>query len=221
VRSSLRAPPAPAPVLLAALALLAVLLAAPAASHAGEARNLVAEGDALAARGDPAAARTKYEEAIAVDHDLLEAYDAAAPLWLAADDFATAIRYLERVTLRHPAHAVSWYQLAYAYRRSDRWLAAAAAYEAYVALRPVDPAPWFGLAVSRQRAGLRDEALSAYRRYLELERDLRQTDFVARARAAIVELGGTPPPRAAMLLAKLPALRLIAAALARLESAGR
>lgn len=161
------------------------------------ARALVEEGTALREAGRTAEALERYEQAIAQDPDYLQAYDAAAWLWLGVERYDTAIRHLERATTRHPDYSFGWYTLAIAYRNTGRHDLAIISYETCISLRPQDPDPYYGLAATHKRAGNLDEASLALQRYLILESRPERAEFIARARAALEELGVEPPPAAA------------------------
>jgi predicted Zn-dependent protease len=171
---------------------VAAVLCAATAARADEVDELIAQGDVRAAAGDADGALVRYEKALAIDPDRLAVYDRAIPLWVAGEEWADAMTWLEKATLRDPHYAAGWYALGYVYRRTGRIAAAVLAYAEFVALRPDDSAGRFGLAVSHELADDGAAAIRAYRRYLALEQDPARAAYRAEARAAIERL--TPAP---------------------------
>jgi tetratricopeptide (TPR) repeat protein len=175
------------------LIVIAIVCAA-ARAHAdrAHARALVDEGTLRAQAGDRDGALARYEKAMDDDPDLLDAYDAAIPLWLDGKRWTEATTYLERATVRHGDYAAGWYALGFVYRQQQRWDRAVAAYEESTGLQPGDAAPWYGLAASYEGAARRGDAVRAYRAYRARERDPARAKFRADARAAISRLLGPP-----------------------------
>jgi tetratricopeptide (TPR) repeat protein len=179
------------------LTLALTALAAPARAGRPEALVLLAEGDALAAAGDRDGALGRYRVAIGEDPDLLTIYDHAVPLWIEAQRWDEATRYLERATVRHPDWAHGWYTLGFLYRKTSKPMAAALAYQECAALRPGDASPWYGLAVAHEMLGDGPSAVRAWRRYRKLERDPERASYRAEASRAIDRLLGPPATAAA------------------------
>jgi protein O-GlcNAc transferase len=183
--------------LLLCLGLAVVALAAPARAGRPEALVMLAEGDALAAAGDRDGALARYRVAIGEDPDLLTIYDHAVPLWIAAQRWDEAMRYLERATMRHPDWAHGWYTLGFLYRKTNKLMAAVLAYQECAALRPGDASPWYGLAVAHELLGDGPGAVRAWRRYRALERDPARAAYRGEATRAVDRLLGPPPSVAA------------------------
>jgi protein O-GlcNAc transferase len=183
--------------LLLCLGLAVIALAAPARAGRPEALVMLAEGDALAAAGDRDGALARYRVAIGEDPDLLTIYDHAVPLWIDAQRWDEAMRYLERATMRHPDWAHGWYTLGFLYRKTNKLMAAVLAYQECAALRPGDASPWYGLAVAHELLGDGPSAVRAWRRYRALERDPARAAYRGEATRAVDRLLGPPPSVAA------------------------
>jgi protein O-GlcNAc transferase len=183
--------------LLLCLGLAVIALAAPARAGRPEALVMLAEGDALAAAGDRDGALARYRVAIGEDPDLLTIYDHAVPLWIDAQRWDEAMRYLERATMRHPDWAHGWYTLGFLYRKTNKLMAAVLAYQECAALRPGDASPWYGLAVAHELLGDGPGAVRAWRRYRALERDPARAAYRGEATRAVDRLLGPPPSVAA------------------------
>jgi len=180
------------------LALL-VLVGLPTSAHADRAlaRALVEEGARLSTAGHPATALEKLVQAIEEDPDYLPAYEAAVGLWLRGGKFEPVIHHLARVTLRHPRYGFGWYTLAFAYRRTGRNDLAVLCYREYIEISPDEADPYYGLAMSLVALDRKEEAASAFTRYLAIEHRPEQREFVAHARRELARLrpeepAGTP-----------------------------
>jgi tetratricopeptide (TPR) repeat protein len=187
-RSRSRRRPSPAAFLPLLAALILAVLPRAARADRAVARALVEEGARLSTAGRSAPALERLVRAIDEDPDYLPAYEAATALWLRAGQYDPVIRHLARVTLRHPRYGFGWYTLAFAYRRTGRHELAVLCYREYLELRPDEADPYFGLAMSLVELDRKQEAATAFDRYLEIERRPEQREFVARARRELARL---------------------------------
>ena len=103
-----------------------------------------------------------------------------------------AIARFEAAVALSPDDPVSWYNLAYASRKAQKFGRAADAYARYTALSPGDPDGYFGLAESLRGAGRGREALSAYAAYIEKEKRPTEQKWVDAAQVEIKALSASP-----------------------------
>lgn len=150
-------------------------------------------GDALAAEGKAEEALAAYEAAMDADASYQPAYDAAAPLWFRAAKYDVAIRRLGIAVARRPKYAMGWYNLAFAYRKTQDYPKAVEAYQKFIELRPKEPDPYFGLGMTFKAMGEVEQARTAFAKYIELEKRPEKQKFVDQARAELAVLDGAVP----------------------------
>jgi tetratricopeptide (TPR) repeat protein len=156
--------------------LAVVILVAPAPSRADEL--------------DPLA------QAIDQHPDDAKAYDAYAMAAFKAKRFDDAIRRLKVGVARIADYGEGYYKLAYAFRQKKEWADAADYYRRYIALNPQKTDPYFGLGASLQGLGDTKGALTAYDKYVSLEKSPTKQKFVDQARAELARLDPSRAPKA-------------------------
>ena len=110
-----------------------------------------------------------------------------------------ALPLLRTATQNNPSSALSWYDLAYCYRKTGQNREAADAYRQYAALRPGSPDPYYGLGVALRALGDTDGARKAFETYLALEKRPSEQRWIDKARQELAAMAPKPvvvaPPK--------------------------
>jgi tetratricopeptide (TPR) repeat protein len=122
-----------------------------------------------------------------------EAY-ARAQDHLIAGRFADAATELETAVRYEPRFPMWWYILASTSRRAARCDRAVAAYRRYMELRPTEIDPYFGMALCLRTVGDRDDAIAAFRHYVDNDNRPSSREFVESARKHLADLERAPAP---------------------------
>ena len=109
---------------------------------------------------------------------------------------------------RDPTSPPGWYALALAARRAGNCTEAIPAYRRYAALRATEAEPYFGLGLCLRDTGDRPAAVTAFKRFLELEHRPGQEKWIETAKGAIAALEAPPPPAGGAAAAYEEAQRL-------------
>jgi tetratricopeptide (TPR) repeat protein len=127
-----------------------------------------------------------------------KAYDEYAKAALKAKRYDDVIRKVKIGTARLPDYTQGYYWLALAYRSRREWPDAADYYRRYIEKNPSKADPYFGLGASLEGLGDKKGAISAYEKYVGLEKAPEKQRFVEIAKAELAKLkGAAAPPTAA------------------------
>jgi len=164
----------------------------------------------LKAEGDAAGATAAYREAVQADPGNALAHNELGTLLFQAGQTAEAIAEFKKATECDPAYALAYYNYAFSSRKAGRFQEAVGAYQRYEKLKPDDPDAKYGLAESLRALGRNAEAVDAYRAYVAQETRPSEQEWVEKAKALILELGGAAqgqasPPRLASPAPAAPA----------------
>ena len=155
------------------------------------AAGIFADAQALRDGGRIEDAIGRFQQAIAVDPNLMPARAALGELLLKIRRDEQAVAVFQAAVRQNPGYPLAWYELGFVLREVGRWSEAVDAYQAYIKLRPTDPDPYFGLGRALQRLGHGAEARVAFNTYLSLEKRPSEDKWIREAQAALSDLGAT------------------------------
>ena len=129
-----------------------------------------------------------YARAVDEHPDDAKAYEAYATAAIGARKYDEAITRLKVGIARIPEFRRGYYLLAFAYRSKQAWADAATFYRVCIAIKQQEGEANFGL--GKALAGMNDNksAITAFRRYTELEKDPAKQRFVDLAKQEIAKL---------------------------------
>ncbi len=160
--------------------------------------ELRAEADKLRNEKKFEEAAAAYRKAIEADKGNLSLYNDLGNVFFALKRYDDAAAAFKGATDRDPHFALGWYNLAHAYRRGERRSQAVEAYMHYTKLKPDDPDPYYGLGQTLKALGDAQGAVSAFRKYVEMEKRPEEQKWVEKARQELSALELTlrpaPPP---------------------------
>jgi len=133
-------------------------------------------------------------DAIDKTPDEAKVYDAYAVAAFKTRRFDDAIKKLKVGVARVPGYSEGYYKLAYAFRQKKEWADAADYYRRYIEIMPRKTDPYFGLGAALTGLGDRKGAISAYEKYVELEKAPEKARFVDAARAELIKLDPSRAP---------------------------
>jgi tetratricopeptide (TPR) repeat protein len=162
-------------------------------SDRGRAETLRAQADALRGQNRFAEAAAAYQRAIAADRDNLELYNDLGNSYFALKQYGDAAKAFADATARDGNYALGWYNLAHALRKAERPREAADAYRQYIRLKPDDPDPYYGLGQTLKALGDAPGAISAFRKYVSMERRPDEQKWVEKARVELQALEAMQP----------------------------
>jgi tetratricopeptide (TPR) repeat protein len=155
---------------------------------AGNAAALRAEADGLRGQSRFADAAAAYQRALGADRDNLELYNDLGNCYFALKQYNDAAKAFSDATARDGNYALGWYNLAHALRKGERPREAADAYRQYIRLKPDDPDPYYGLGQTLKALGDVPGAITAFRKYVGMERRPDEQKWVEKARAELQAL---------------------------------
>jgi tetratricopeptide (TPR) repeat protein len=184
-----------APALGAALSvgLVASLVAPGLATAQDSALAKVTEGKQLYKQKKFQEAAATFEQAIAIDPSISDAYMGLGRTYEKLDRADDALAIYDRAYKKFPDQADFLKRQGVVYRQVKRYDDSASAYRAYIAINAADPDPYYGLAQTLQLSGDNAGALEAAERYIALEQRPEEQKYVARAREMVTELRGAAP----------------------------
>lgn len=162
--------------------------ATPAAPASSDAAALRAKADELRAQNKWTEAVPAYRRAIAADPGNLELCNDLGNTYFALKQYGDAAQAFAGATQRDPSYALGWYNQAHALRKAERWRDAAEAYRQYIRLKPEDPDPYYGLGQTLKALGDAGGAISAFQKYVGMERRPDEQRWVDKARAELQAL---------------------------------
>ena len=121
------------------------------------------------ALADPTAQCETYQKLVDIFPDDERAQSLLGINYFGQQDYAKAVRCLERATEINPSFAPAYNQLGYAYRFLERFDKAEVTFRKYTELIPNDPNPYDSYAEFLLKLGRFDEAIEQYKKALSLD----------------------------------------------------
>jgi tetratricopeptide (TPR) repeat protein len=120
-------------------------------------------------RGELEAARERFERAIQIDADELDAHYQLGRIALLQKRFADAVKHFEQVVARDPAHSQHeiWREVGATYLAAGQWEDARDALERFLQQRPSDPEALYLMGRAHAALGHRREAASLMQACIE------------------------------------------------------
>jgi tetratricopeptide (TPR) repeat protein len=166
----------------------------PAGASAPQLRQ---EAEELRKQGKLSEAAQRYEQALTLDRNNLDLYNDLGNVYFALKQYTDAARAFSFATARDPNYALGWYNLAHALRKAEKPREAAESYKQYIKLKPDDPDPYYGLGQTLKTLGDVAGAISAFQKYVAMEKRPEEQRWVEKARAelqALQSMTGASPP---------------------------
>ncbi|MDB4966640.1 MAG: repeat-containing protein [Myxococcales bacterium] len=160
----------------------------PPTRAAADPAALRAQADELRKSGRMPEAAAAYKRAIDADRGNLDLYNDLGNVYFALKQYADAAHAFSDATRRDPSYALGWYNLAHALRKGDRPRDAAEAYRQYIKLKPDDPDPYYGLGQTLKMMGDASGAMTAFKKYIAMERRPEEQKWVDKARTELQAL---------------------------------
>ena len=165
----------------------------------GDGASLRAQADELRRAGKLAEAATAYRRAVDADRGNLDLYNDLGNVYFALKQYGDAAGAFSDATKRDPSYALGWYNLAHALRKGDHPREASEAYRQYIKLKPEDPDPYYGLGQTLKMLGDVPGAISAFQKYISMEKRPDEQRWVDKARVelqALEAMQARPQPKA-------------------------
>lgn len=176
-----------------------------AAAPSPAAKAAFEKGEVALAAGKLDEAAAAYQTAIAATAGYAPALNGLGSVLFKQKKAGEAIVQFRAATAADPTFKLAWFNLGYASRKSNDFVAAAQAYENYTKLDANDPDGFYGLAESYKGAGLNEKAIAAYETYLKKETRPTEQKWVDKAKETITALKAAQPAAAPAPVATAPA----------------
>jgi tetratricopeptide (TPR) repeat protein len=137
------------------------------------------------------------EEAVRANMGRMDVFDRYVGLLRVRNRYSDVVKWSKKILKHDEDRTDALYNLAYGLRKTGHCELALERYREYANRNKEDPDPYYGMGLCHEDLGNRQDAIAAYKTYIEKEKRKSQKVWVERAKLRMTSLGSGAPIAAA------------------------